>query len=221
MNRDDVARRIARQLPTHFLRAYALTKIRTDPVYAAVAERLRGSSAPLFDIGCGIGLMELYLRESGMTMPIIGIDHDTGKVEVARKIGARYDDLDFRSGDARVAIPPGSVLALDVLHYFSTMEQAALLQTIIAAVPPGGVAIIRDAVRDRSFRYRLTRAQEAFSRAVRWLKAERLNFPTRESIVDPFRENGFDVEVQPLWGRTPFNNYLFVFRRPESGSTSA
>ncbi|MGZ4778569.1 MAG: hypothetical protein ACXV5L_05190, partial [Thermoanaerobaculia bacterium] len=68
-------------------------------------------------------------------------------------------------------------------------------------------------------RYRLTYAAELFARSVRWLKAGELNFPTRESIVGPFREKGFEVEVSPLWGRTPFNNYLFMFRRPMSGTT--
>ena len=47
--------------------------------------------------------------------------------------------------------------------------------------------IIRDAVRDGSWRYRLTYAQEMFSRAVRWLRAERLHFLTREEIVRPLR----------------------------------
>lgn len=221
MSRDDIARRIARQLPTRFLQGYASAKIRTDPVYAAVAESLKRSSAPIFDIGCGIGLMEFYLRESGLTIPIVGIDHDVKKVEVAKKAGAHYDGLEFRAGDAREAIPAGSVLALDVLHYFTNEGQTAMARAIAGAVPPGGVAIIRDAIRDGSLRYRLTALQETFARAIFWLKAERLNFPTRESIEAPFREQGFEVEVQPLWGRTPFNNYLFVFRRPASGSTSA
>ena len=61
-------------------------------------------------------------------------------------------------------------------------------------------------------------AQETFARGVRWLKAERLNFPRRETIVEAFR--GFESEIVPLWGRTPFNNYLFVFKRASSGMTN-
>lgn len=221
MRRDDIATRISRQLPTRFLRGYASAKIRTDPVYRTVADRLRSSSAPLYDIGCGIGLTEFYLRESGLTMPIVAVDHDAKKIELAKEIGARYEDLEFRAGDARAPIPAASVLALDVLHYFTDAEQRALLRSIAAAVPRGGMAIVRDAVRDGSLRYRLTAAQETFSRLIRWLKAERLNFPERETIVAPFRETGFAVEVVPLWGRTPFNNYLFVFSRPASGTTSS
>ena len=107
-----------------------------------------------------------------------------------------------------------------MLHYFTEAEQDAIVESIAAAIPPGGIALIRDAVRDESMRYRLTAAQEAFSRAVRWLKAERLNFPTADQIAAPFRRRGFVEEVLPMWGRTPFNNYLFVFRRPGSGTTN-
>ena len=78
--------------------------------------------------------------------------------------------------------------------------------------------IIRDGIRDGSWRYRVTYAQEMFSRVVRWLRAERLHFPARDDVIRPFA--GFDVEVMPLYGRTPFNNYLFVFRRSAAGTTN-
>jgi hypothetical protein len=50
-----------------------------------------------------------------------------------------------------------------------------------------------------------------FARGVRWTKGERLNFPMRSRIVDAFA--GFTAEITPMWGATPFNNYLFVFRK--------
>ena len=84
-----------------------------------------------------------------------------------------------------------------------------------------GLAIIRDAVRDRTMRYRLTVAQETFARAVGWLRVPRLDFPTVEEIVAPFHAAGFEVSVAPLWGRTPLNNYLFVFSRASCGITNS
>lgn len=221
MNRE-AARRVADQLPTHFLRGYARGKIRTDPVYDAVEQSLRGSSDPLFDLGCGVGLLGFYLRECEVKTPLIGIDHDAKKIGVARALAGRYENLEFRTGDAREPIPGGmNVTAIDVLHYFSEADQARILENIAQAIPAGGVAVVRDCVRDGSLRYYLTWAQESFSRAIRWLKAERLHFPTRETIVSPFAQRGFAVEVKPFWGLWPYNNYLFVFRRPSSGMTNA
>jgi hypothetical protein len=100
---------------------------------------------------------------------------------------------------------------IDLLHYLSDDEQRALL----AQAAQSELVIIRDAVRDGSWRYRLTYAEEAFARAVGWLKAERLNFPARDALTSAFY--GFEREIVPMWGRTPFNNYLFVFRRASSG----
>jgi SAM-dependent methyltransferase len=203
---------IASRFDTLFLRYYARTKLATDPLYDAVAKRLRGHPHPVADIGCGIGLMAFHLREYGFAQPIAGIDHDAAKIEKASR--AAYDGIRFAIGDARDAIPTGSsILLLDVLHYFDAAEQTRILENVARAVPPGGVAIIRDAVRDASWRYRATYAAELFARAVHWIHAERLHFPTRERIIAAFE--GFDAEVMPLWGSTPFNNYLFVFTKRE------
>lgn len=220
MSSDRAAARVARLLPTRFLRGYAHGKLRSDPVYTAVAERLRGHSLPLFDLGCGVGLLEFFLREHGLQTAITGVDHDASKVKVAQQIAARFERLEFRTGDVREGVAAGrSVTALDILHYFTDADQDRILESIAAAIPAGGVAIIRDAIRDETFRYKMTAAQETFSRAIRWLKAERLNFPTRGRIVLPFRRRNFEEEVVPMWGRTPFNNYLFVFRRSGEGTT--
>jgi SAM-dependent methyltransferase len=210
---DDVASTIAAKYPSAFLRSYVRAKVRIDPVYAAVFERISGSTDPLLDVGCGVGVLAAYLRARGFTAPIRGIDHDERKVAVAREV---VHDAAFEVADARTAIPTGgTVVLLDLLHYFRGGDQAAILA---AAAATAATVIIRDAVRDGSWRYRLTYAQETFSRAVRWLRAERLHFPARDEITRPFAT--FDAEVVPLYGRTPFNNYLFVFRRSKPGMTN-
>jgi SAM-dependent methyltransferase len=210
---DDPATSIAARYPTRFLRSYVRWKIRLDPVYAAVFERLRGSDQPLLDVGCGVGILAMYLRARGFTPAIRGIDHDERKVAVARLV---MPDAEFRVADARTAGEGGGTVALiDLLHYFGAGEQAAILAS---AAKNATTIIIRDAVADGSWRYRATYAQETFSRAVRWLSAERLHFPRHEDVTRPFA--GFDAEVVPLYGRTPFNNYLFVFKRSIGGMTN-
>jgi SAM-dependent methyltransferase len=210
---DDVASRIAARYPSGFLRAYVRAKVRIDPVYAAVFERINDSTDPLLDVGCGVGVLAAYLRARGFVAPIRGIDHDERKIAVATVV---VHDATFEVGDARSTIATeGTVVLLDLLHYFRSGDQAAILAAVAANAK---TVIIRDAVRDGSWRYRLTYAQETFSRAVRWLRAERLHFLTREEIVRPFAR--FEAEIVPLYGKTPFNNYLFVFRRSNSGITN-
>lgn len=219
MSGREAASRVAARFESRFLRHYTRSKLRNDPVYDAVLARL--NDGPLFDLGCGVGILELYLRENGFSQPIVGVDHDAAKIAVANRLAASYGDLQFVVGDARQPIPHGSsVTALDVLHYFGDDEQTAILESIAAAIPPGGVAIIRDCLRDDSLRFGVTRLQEQFSRAIRWLKAERLHFPTMNQIATPFRRRGFAEDIAPLWGSTPFNNYLFVFTRSAPGTTN-
>jgi SAM-dependent methyltransferase len=208
---DDLAGTIAARYPSRFLRIYVRSKIRLDPVYAAVFERVR--EEPLLDVGCGIGLLAVYLRTRGFRAPIHGVDHDERKVGIARSV---MSEATFGVSDARTAIDRGgTIVLLDLLHYFRAEEQARILES---AAKSATTVIIRDAIRDGSWRYRFTYLQETFSRIVRWLRAERLHFPTREDVMRPFA--GFDAEVVPLYGRTPFNNYLFVFRRSAAGITN-
>jgi SAM-dependent methyltransferase len=214
---DDVRHRVASLYESRFLQGYVRWKIASDPAYDAAFRSV--PNAPLLDLGCGPGVMTFYLRERGFTAPILGIDHDVKKIAAARA-ASRYDDLEFRAGDARAPLDfRGSTVMLDILHYFNESDQQAILRAAAERTPPGGVVVIRDGLRDGSWRYRATYVQESFSRVIGWLRAERLHFPTRAQIESAF--DGFDVEVTPMWGRLPFNNYLFVFRRLSAGITSA
>jgi len=208
---------IAAKYPTRFLRSYVRSKLARDPMYEAVLARVRDSTEPLLDVGCGVGVLEAFLRARGVAVPIVALDADSKKIAVAREV---VPDAAFHVADART-LPPfrGTVVILDVLHYLTGDEQQQLL--LQALERTSGLVIVREAVRDRSMRYRLTVAEETFARAVRWLRVPRLNFPSVEGIVAPFHARGFEVSVAPMWGKTPLNNYLFVFSRASSGITSA
>jgi SAM-dependent methyltransferase len=213
VSRSDLANRVAALYDRRILRSYARWKIRTDPVYPAVLERLRGLDAPLIDVGCGVGLLPFFLREHGYVAPILGFDFDDRKIEAARRAAVRYRGIDFVNGDARNPLPQNhNVVILDVLQYCDSAAQQRILLNAREALPPGGVAILRQGVRDGSWRHRFSTAVDAAGRVMRWMKGERLSFPSRDEVMAPFE--GFTAEVRPLWGRTPFNNYLFVFTRP-------
>jgi SAM-dependent methyltransferase len=177
-----------------------------------VREVLRGRSRPLLDLGCGVGLLPLYLREHGHVAPMLGIDFDQRKIDVARKAARGYDDIEFIAGDAREPLPPDhDVVLLDILHYFDSSSQQTILANAARAAGEDGVIVIRQGIRDGSWRYRLTALVDGLARVFRWMKAEHLNLPTRQQVEAPFAD--WVAEVRPLWGRMPYNSYLFVFRR--------
>ena len=208
--------RIAAHYPGRWRRGYVRGKLRSDPVYAAAWQALQHSALPVLDVGCGIGLLEFYLREHGFLPPITGIDFDEDKIEQAQYIAGRgYKGLTFKVSDVLGADGfRGNVVLLDVLHYLAAARHQPLLEHLAGLVAPGGLCLIRATPRDASWRFRLTRLQEVLIHASGWMKSRAVHFPSMEEIVTPFRTRGFECEVRPLWGKTPFNSHLFLFRAP-------
>lgn len=196
-------------------RRYVRGKLKWDPLFEAAVPLFEGSTRPLLDIGCGLGLLGQYLREAGVRAPYVGVDPDGAKIEEARAAAmAGALDIDFATIDA-ASLPPfeGDVVLIDVLHYLPEARQQQALANAAARVAPGGMLLIRNVLRDASWRFRVTVAEERFAAALGWMRFATGHFPRREDIESPLAALGFDVRVEPLWGGTPFNSYLIVARR--------
>ena len=209
---------LLRQAAGHYKRwpklyYYAIGKIALDPAYPAVAETLGNSTLPLLDLGCGMGLLAAYLRASGHRAPIVGWDVDEKKIEVAKTVLSEGGES-FRAGDAiNFSEHYGDVVMLDVLHYFNDRDQQRVLRKIAASIAPQGVALIRLALNEPSWRFAATKAEEWFVHFTRWIPMQGANFPSRDDVSLPLAKEGLEVEVRPMWGWTPFNSYMFTIRR--------
>ena len=207
--------RVAARFRERWLRFYVGKKLRSDPAFSAAFELLRASSEPLLDLGCGVGLLAFYLRERNFRAPIIGIDSDGRKIGRANAVAREaYRDLEFLERDVCAPISEtGNVVLFDLLHYLPPNDQRNLLERLARHVAPGGMLVIRECPRDRNARFWLTLLGERFAQTTTWNVMAALHFPTRENISAAFLPNEFSCTVEPLWGRTPFNNHLFIFRR--------
>ena len=74
--------------------------------------------------------------------------------------------------------------------------------------------IIRNCLEDRSWRFKITRFVDAIAHWTRWMKADATAYPTERRIRTVLELEGLEGGARPLWGRTPFNNWLLVYRRP-------
>jgi SAM-dependent methyltransferase len=211
-----VARAIAQQFPRGWYRGYAAAKLRSDPAYAEAVKSLRGAAGPILDVGCGIGLLACYLRLHGIETAIVGVDSDPRKIAVAKRVvEPAIPGTAFRVATAIELFDfGGSVALIDLLHYLTEDEQRTLLSRAARSLPPGGAIFIRECLRDSTWRYRLTYLEETFATKIGWLRAPRLNFPTRALIEEVFASESLEIDIRPLWGRTPFNNYVVTARRP-------
>ncbi|MEO8613801.1 MAG: methyltransferase domain-containing protein [Luteolibacter sp.] len=208
--------KIAALFPGRWDSNYVAAKLRTDPLYSALENELRESDLPLLDLGCGLGLLALFLRAKGIVVPIHGLDYDLRKVKMATQSAsaANADGLTFSHYDARTGLPEhqGNVSILDILQFFTPTEQETLLKLAASRVGAGGKLVIRSGLHDDSMRFKITVLGDLLAKVTSWMKAAPTHYPTADDfrrILKPFGK----VEISPLWGGTPFNNHLIVLTR--------
>ena len=213
---ENACARVATQFRQRWLRNYVRGKLRRDDIYPAAYELLRSSAEPILDVGCGLGLLAFYLRERGCRQPVMGLDADARKIRCGAGITERsYRDVDLRFHDVGQTVPEftGNVALVDVLHYLRPAQQAALLSRLSQCLGPGSILIIRDCPREGRPRFWMTWLAEKFAQAILWNRDGPLHFPSRDGINAAFDAGHFGRETRPLWGASPFNNHVFIFRR--------
>ncbi len=196
---------------------YTLFKLRSDPLYPGVLAALRGSRAPLLDLGCGLGLLAHALRSDGQTMAYRGVDIDAAKIARARRCAAATGlaDATFETADLADGMPPhrGSVAILDVLQYLSHAAQRELLTTASAMLTADARLVIRTGLGDDSRRGRTTRITDRLANLIGWMQERPKCYPTADGLRETLEAAGLRTTFTPLYGNTPFNNWLIVAAR--------
>jgi len=198
---------------------YTRSKLGSDPLYPGICDALRGSTAPLLDLGCGLGLLAHALREDGIALAYRGVDNDAGKIVRGRAAAARRQlpDVTFETVDLARELPAhrGSVALLDVLQFLAPDAQDRTLDAAIAMLTPGGRLVMRTGLDERGSRARLTRAVDVFSRVLGWMNAGPTRYPNEAALRAKFAAAGLQAQFTPLSGNTPFNNWRVVVTKPE------
>lgn len=198
---------------------YTRSKLTTDPLYEGVYNELKHRHNKLLDIGCGIGLLALYLRERDWNTPVIGFDYDSRKIDTGLLLLERgnYKEISLSQGDARVDLPPhsGDVTILDILQFFESDEQEKLLSVAAQKVAHDGKMIIRSGLKESNCRFFVTWLGDMLAKCTFWMKAAPKHYPTAHFFQQTLEQLGFSVSIRPFWGNTPFNNYLIVATRQE------
>lgn len=193
---------------------YTRSKLGSDPLYPGVLHALRGSAAPVLDLGCGLGLLAHALRLDGQHMDYRGVDNDADKIARAQVVAGknglantRFDVVDLAKG------PPahrGSVAILDVLQYLTREDQRTLIADTIAMLVPGARLVIRTALGDDSARGRTSRITDRLANWVGWMQFRPKCYPDADALRAQLHAAGLQVTFEPLYGNTPFNNWLIV-----------
>lgn len=209
---------IAHRYQGHWLQGYVRGKLRSDPAYAETAAIVAACPAPVLDVGCGPGLLAHYLDACGIDVPYHGLDTDKRKITRAREAAGGLGRVGFEQADC-LNLPEwqGHVILLDALHYLDGEKQARLLHAAPPRVAPGASLVIRTVLRERSWRFRATQAEEAFIRGSRWIRGGVKHYPRIGELLAPLQDAGLAVETYPMFGHTPFNSHLILATRHREG----
>jgi cyclopropane fatty-acyl-phospholipid synthase-like methyltransferase len=201
--------------------------LRGDPVFRALLERglLLGRSR-ILDLGCGQGLLAAWLEaalqcyENGSwprSWPPAPRPRSTRGIElmirdVQRARLALGPACDISQGDIRSTEfgSTDAVVILDVLHYIAREEQRQVIERVRAALPAGGLLLLRIGDADGGLRFRYS---QWIDRLVMWFRGHAgvaMHCRSAAQWGELLRECGFEAEQTPMSEGTRFANVLLI-----------
>ena len=215
--------RSAGRFAYHFARG----KLGGDPAYRGILERgLLGDRARILDLGCGQGLLCAWLHAaqrlhakgvwpSSWPAPpwlqsFAGLELMQSDVQRARR--ALGDRCGVVQGDIRTASfgAVDAVVILDVLHYMDGDAQQTVLDKVRAALPRGGLLLLRigDAAGGWPFRYsQWVDKVIMLLRGHAWVNTHCRSVAQWQELL---RRCGFEARAMPMSAGTPFANVLLL-----------
>jgi SAM-dependent methyltransferase len=205
---------------------FARGKLRGDPIYrSALCGNLLPSGRALVDVGCGQGLMLALLAEarrqagSGArparrsSFPqfdrLIGVEKRPRMARLARlALGSEATILE-QDAQSITTEPCSAVLFFDVLHLMSSDDQEAIVRTMVSALEPGGVILVRDADASAGWRFAAVRTVNRLKAFLSGAWRQEFHFRTTLGWLECFDRLGLDAAVHPMGDGTPFANVLF------------
>lgn len=186
---------------------YIWWKVRLDPCYAAIAERVPANSF-IVDLGSGPGLLALNLHEMGEGRSVLAVERDPRKIAVARRAAA---DAPVKFTEADVLeweIPAcDAVCLVDLLHYFSPSQQTHLIERCAAALRPGGRLFIREMDAAHGLGA-ISKFSERIALKTGFTRADRVAPLTAAEYRTALESAGLTVTVEPLSGPLHPGNVL-------------
>ena len=202
-------------------RFYIWLRWRMTP-YARIASALP-SQGLIVDLGSGHGLLALMLSVSSDEREIIGIDHDPRRVCLAGKAMARNANgprSRFEVGDIETALSTfadrslAGIAMIDVLHYFDSEAQNALLEQAARVLDAGGVLAVREIDSEGGVAAIWSRLYENAAIRVGFTRSARrqLQFRSADAWTKMLEGAGFTVSAEAC-GSPIFSDVLFIGRR--------
>jgi 1-acyl-sn-glycerol-3-phosphate acyltransferase len=197
-----------------YVENYVAWKMRLDPLFGRI-DSLVPADGTVLDLGCGYGMMSAILARKSLKRSVIGVDYDSRKIDIARRTSIGNANANFLLEDLRTwpGVPAGTVLLVDVLHYWPREQQGRIIASVCQCLAPGGAVIFREGCRSDSWKHRLVEWGERFST---WIGHNRigggLHFEPRDFYVDAFGHQGLGLQKE-MNELGPGSNTVLIFQK--------
>ena len=198
------------------VRAHVAVRWATCP-FPAVAAQLPAAGR-ILDVGCGHGLLSLFLALSSSDRSITGIDVDEAKLGAARAAATRGGlDVSFEAVAGR-ALPEGpwaGIAIVDVLYLLSAADQRALLRSCADGLAPGGVLVVKEMALVPRWKARWNSLQETAAVKILGItEGDELTFLPPADMAAAMVEGGLTVRDRPIHRGYPHPHHLLVGGKP-------
>lgn len=198
------------------VRAHVAVRWASCPFPAVAAQLPR--SGRILEVGCGHGLLSLYLALGSSDREVVGIDVDEDKLGAARTAAERAGlraTFDTAVGAALPEGPWSGVAIVDVLYLLSADDQRALLRSCAEALSPGGVLAVKEMALAPRWKARWNRAQETAAVKILGItEGEELTFLAPADMAAAMAAGGLTVRDRPVHRGYPHPHHLLVGHKP-------
>ena len=140
---------------------YVKIKLKIENYYSII-DCYIPNEGKITDIGSGMGYMIFLLSQSRVNCSFTGLDTDEDKVAIAQNNYLKTTNIQFIKTNALTYsyTPQNVFIILDVLHYFSSIQQYELLDILISNLLPNGKIILKDGIVNIKNKHKLTQFSE-------------------------------------------------------------
>lgn len=197
-------------------RAHVRVRWATCP-FRAVAAQVPQSGRVL-EVGCGHGLLSLYLALASPDRRVTGIDVDEDKLAAASAAadGAGLPcTFEVVEGAALPEGPFDSVAIVDVLYLLDAADQLSLLKSCADLLSAGGVLVVKEMAPLPRWKATWNTIQETASVKVLGItEGDELTFLPPAELASAMVAGGLTVRDRPVHRGYPHPHHLLVGTKP-------
>ncbi|WP_198016694.1 class I SAM-dependent methyltransferase [Rubidibacter lacunae] len=172
----------------------------------------------VLDVGCGYGLLDIYLAKTSSQRYVIGSELNSKRVRVAKQAACGIENVEFVQEDLLRGQHVGDIncaILVDLLHHISYERQQALIAAIWEALAVGGTLIVKDMDDRPAFKYYINLVHDKLMTGF-----DKLSFISAGKLRANLAARGFVVHSCRTLPHPFYAHYLLTCKKADSNLSS-